>query len=181
MFPDLFLNACLGALFALCASDRLRVDGALAMPIFLMVLMFVGMIRLPMMLYLYLVHPAWSWHYLFDPASLPSAVLLLVVLGQSAVLIGTWFLGAHFAQAHRRRVVMYVLGGCALALVLVLIALSGRLTVYGSHQDHARGLTQNLMDVKLGYVLIPLILGVFAAAAYVCVELVRDARRVRSL
>jgi hypothetical protein len=37
-----------------------------------------------------------------------------------------------------------------------------------------------LFDVKLGYVLVAIVLGVLSAAGYVALELARDSRRVRS-
>jgi hypothetical protein len=181
IFLDLFLNACLGTLFAVCARDRLRIDGPLAVPAALLVLMFLGMIRLPMMLYLYLVHSAWSWHYLFDPTDMSVLALLFVALLQCGVLVGAWFLGAYFYQAHKRRAVLSMLVASALALVVMIVALSGRLTVYGSHKAFVAGETAGLMEVKLGYVLIALLVGLGSAAAYVSVELVRDSLRVRAL
>jgi hypothetical protein len=69
----------------------------------------------------------------------------------------------------------------ALALVAMIVVLSGRLTEYGSYKAFAEGNTAGLMEVKLGYVLIALLVGMGSAAAYVSVELVRDSLRVRSL
>jgi hypothetical protein len=159
----------------------LRIDGPLAVPAGLLVLMFLGMIRLPMMLYLYLVHSAWSWHYLFDPSDMSILALLLVALLQCGVLVGAWFLGAYFYQAHKRRAVLAMLVSSALAVVVMSVMLAGRLAVYGSYQAYAGGTTAGLMEVKLGYVLIALLVGLGSAAAYVSVELVRDSRRVRAL
>lgn len=181
IFLDLFLNACLGTLFALCAGDRLRIDGPTAVPAALLVLMFLGMIRLPMMMYLYLVHSAWSWHYLFDPAKMSIVALFFVAVLQCGVLAGAWFLCSYFLQAHKRTAVVIMLAASTLALIAMSVALAARLSVYGSYKAYLEGETAGLMEVKLGYVLIALVVGLGAAAAYVSVELVRDSRRVRSL
>lgn len=156
-------------------------DGPFAMPVFGLLLIFLGTIRVPMMVYLYWVHSAWSWHYLFDPARVSGIPMLIAVLVQCLVLLGTWYLGAYFLRSERRRAMFYVLGGSVLALIIAALALKARLTIYGSYQAYVDGRTAGLMQVKLGYVIIALLLGLCTAAAYVSVELARDARRARAL
>ncbi len=150
------------------------------MPTFLLVLMFLVTIRVPMTLYLYWAHPAWSWHYFFDPANLPAIAVAFVVILHSGVLIALWYLGAVLLQADRRRTLLALFGLLGLGLIIAAVVLSGRLGAYGSYEAYRLGATLGVMKVKLGYVLIAMVLGVAAAAGFVAVELSRDARRAQS-
>lgn len=176
---ELFLNACLGSSFVLCARERVRVDGAFPTPLFGMVLMFIGLVLAPMTLYLHLAHGAWSWLYMVDPGTLPALAVVPVLVLQSGALIGTWYLGARLIAAGNPRPVGFIAAACGLVFIVLAILLSGRLAAYGSYEAYQRGATAGLMDVKLGYVLIALILGLIAATSFVAIELVHDSRRVQ--
>jgi len=103
IFLGIFLNFCIGLIFVLCARDRIRVDGPFPMPPFFLVLMFVGAIELPLAIYLYWIHPAWSWLYIVDPTGVPDMVLLLIILVQCGAVIGLqaqdeeWLKGTRYA------------------------------------------------------------------------------------
>ena len=176
---ELFLNVSLGLLFVLCARERVRADGSFPMPPFLLVVMFVVAIQFPVAVYLYWAHPAWSWLYLFDPTGVPDLLLFLIVLVQCGVLVGAWYLGAFLLQIGKDRVVLYVITGSTFVLILLVVLFAGRLGSYGTYEDFTSGETATLLEVKLGYVLIALVLGVTAAASFVGMELVRNSRRVR--
>ena len=66
------------------------------------------------------------------------------------------------------------------ALAIATLLFRYRLLHYGSYGDFRRGILLDLRDVKLGYVLIALILGLGASSAFVALELFRDSRRVRT-
>ncbi len=150
------------------------------MPPFILVLMFVGTILVPSAAYLYWVHPAWSLLYLFDPNEVPDLVLFAIVLVQSGVLVAAWYLGAYLMHNGRDRLVVYGIAGSAFALLVMGIIFAGRLGQYGTYEEFASGDTAALLDVKLGYVLITLVLGSAAAAGFVGLELVRNARRAHA-
>lgn len=142
-------------------------------------LVFLGLIALPTALYLYLAHPAWSWLYLVDPAQVPGLMIVPVLVAQAGALLGAWLGGAALIRRQRERALLGALAGLAVAPVVLGALLSGRLGAYGSYQVFEAGAAVGLLEVKLGYVLIAILLGQGASAAYVAVELSRDSRRVR--
>lgn len=180
IFLDLIFNVSLGLAFALCARDRVRADGPFSAPAFLMVLAFVGAILVPTTLYLYLAHPAWTWMYVVDPAKVPGLALLPLLVAHGGAVVLGWWIGSRLVAAGRARAVASAAAGGG-ALVLLGVALSwGRLGRYGSYDDFVDGRALPIMDVKLGYVLVAVLIGVTAAAGFTAYELVRDSRRVRS-
>lgn len=158
----------------------MRADGPFAAPAFLLVLSFCGVVMVPVVLYLYLAHPAWLWMYWIDPADVPSLAVVPVVAATAGALIGGYYLGARLVRADRARAARYAAIGAGVAAGAVAIAARDRLLHYGSFRDYRDGVALDLMDVKLGYVLVVVALGVGAAAVYVGLELFRDSRRVRA-
>jgi hypothetical protein len=177
---DLLFNGCLGVAFALCARDRVRADGLFAAPAFPLVAIFIAIVLTPIALYLYLAHPAWSWMYLVDPGEVPGlAIVPLLVLHGGAAVAG-WYLGARLVRTGREKQARIgLLAGAVVVLAIAAIGW-GRIGHYGSYRDFHGGRAMALFDVKLGYVLVGLALGISAAAGYVALELVRDSRRVRT-
>lgn len=174
------LNVGLGGTFALCARDRLRADGPFAAPAFYLVLIFAAVVVLPVTLYFHIAHPAWSWLYAVDPVIIPALALVPLVVLHCGSLLAGWYGCARLMRADRGHVAVYLSAGMTLSFVLLALLLHERLGSYGSYADFHSGAASGLMDVKLGYVLVPLGLGVIVAAAYVAVELARDSRRMRS-
>ena len=74
------------------------------------------------------------------------------------------------------------IGASALAgVVLIGVLLSWqRLGHYGTYSEYGQGRSLPIMDVKLGYVLVTLVVGTFVSATILAIELLRDSRRVRS-
>ena len=177
---DLLFNGCLGFAFALCARDRLRADGLFAAPAFPLVAIFIAVVLTPIALYLYLAHPAWSWMYLVDPGDVPGLAIVPLLVLHGGFVVGGWYLAGRLLRTRREKQARY--GLLAAAGVILLATALGwrRIGHYGSYQDFHAGHALDIFDVKLGYVLVGLFLGIGAASGYVALELVRDSRRVRT-
>jgi hypothetical protein len=177
---DLLFNVWLGLGLALCARDRVRADGPFAFPAFAMVAGFAGVVIAPVALYLYAAHPAWTWMYLFDPSTGPGLLILPLVTLHAGAVLGGFYLGARLLRGGKPKVLPGILLGAPLVL-LILVALAwGRLGRYGSYVEFHDGRALPIMDVKLGYVMVGVILAIVAGAGFTAVELLRDARRVRA-
>lgn len=177
---DFLLNACLGLAFAMCARDRVKADGPFAAPAFPLVGIFIGVVLMPIALYLYLAHPAWSWMYLVDPKGVPGLAIVPLLAAHAGAVVAGWYLGARLIRTGRDRVALYAIAGGAVVLLVASAIGWARIGAYGSYREFHGGQALDLWDVKLGYVLIGLVLGIGAAAGYVGLELVRDSRRVRT-
>ncbi|HET6612747.1 MAG TPA: hypothetical protein VFG83_12195 [Kofleriaceae bacterium] len=170
----------LGLGFSVCAQGRLRANGPFSAPAFGLVAMFGGVIVAPTALYFYWAHPAWSWLYLVDPDDLSTLSLLPLTAIHGGSVIAAWVGGSRLIRRDRARVALYATGGVFAVAVLAALLLRGRVFSYGTYDSFAAGNTLGLWDVKLGYALVPVVVGVTLAAGFVTLELFRDARRVRS-
>ena len=170
----------MGIWFALCSADRVRADGMLAHPAFGLVLSFVALAIIPLTVYKYVVHEAWSWHYLVNPKNVPGLAIALVLVVHAGAVIGGFCLGGHLIRGGRQRVAVYVIAGLGGLLLLFGGVLHSRLANYGSYPEFHSGNAIGLLQVKLGYVLFVLVMGLGAAAGSVSVFLARDSRRVRT-
>lgn len=177
MSLDLLFNFILGVVFALCGRERIRIDGPFAPPAFWLVLIFAGVILLPLAFYLYIAHPAWTWMYAVDPARVPSILLLPLLVGHGLVFVGGWLVGGKLVRANRTRYAIYGVLGASLLLIVFILMFWGRLGRYGTYEEFVDGRSLQLMEVKLGYVLIVILLGVGAAAVMTALQLVHDSRR----
>jgi hypothetical protein len=159
-----------------------RTEGPFASPSFALVATFIGVVLTPVTLYLYLAHPAWSWMYLVDPSSVPGLAVVTLLVAHGGTALGGWYVGARLVQAGKKKeqLALYVLAG-ATVVILVALALGwGRIGRYGSYVEFHDGRALALTEVKLGYVLVALTVGVGVAAGFVALELMRDSRRVRA-
>ena len=145
-------------------------------------MMFVGIVVVPFTLYLYAAHPAWMWMYLVDPDRVPGLALIPFLVLHGGMVVAGWYTGARLVRSNKTRAAIYSAGGGAALVLLMVIPLWGRLGLYGTYEAFIDQPTRALpiMEVKLGYVLVALILGAGAAALFVALELSRDSRRVRS-
>jgi hypothetical protein len=164
-------------MFGWCARERARADGPWAQPAITLVLLFLGMVLAPASLYFYLVHPAWSWLYLVDPARVPRVVVLTVLAAQAAALMGGYYGAARLVRAGKEIGLRIGLAAGAVVLLVLLLLARGRITSYGSYAQYHDGQALGIMAVKLGYVLIAVVIGSSSAAAVVAWELYRDGRR----
>ena len=85
---DLIFSVFVGLVFAACARVQFANGGSPWGRELAAVLSFEAIIVWPVALYFYLVHPAWSWMYLIDPARLPWGISVLVLLAYVATLLG---------------------------------------------------------------------------------------------
>src|SRR5262249_59830703 len=111
-----------GLVFAACARVQFANGGSPWGRELAAVLSFEAIIVWPVALYFYLVHPAWSWMYLIDPARLPWGVGFLVLLGYAATLLGGYLGGWALLRARKETAVYAVLAGLGLVLIVLLIA-----------------------------------------------------------
>jgi hypothetical protein len=168
-------------LFAWCARDRVRLDGVWAQPSVTLVAIFVVLVRIPVALYLHLAHPHWSWLYLLDGNKIPRLTVVPILAVASGAILGGWYLGARVVRLVKEE--RYLLGGLAgtgAILLLITFLVRGRILQYGSYDQFHAGRSLPLGDVKLGYVLISVVVGMIASIALVGFELKRDGRRAAS-
>ncbi len=144
-------------------------------------MVFVVLIVTPFTLYLYALHPAWTWMYMLDPSKLHWLALIpLYVLHGGVVVLG-WMGGARLIRVGRPKLALSGAVGLAAFAALLVVPLWGRLGRYGTYVEHQDNRALPIMEVKLGYVLVMLAFGLFVSALFVGVELSRDSHRVRSL
>jgi hypothetical protein len=171
----------LGVFFAWCASARIRADGPWSQPSLSIVGSYVAIILIPCTAYLYLAHPDWCWMYLFDASRVPRLFVVPIVAATAAATVGGYNGTARMLRIDRLRPLVPGLTVASGVFVLLILFLArGRLSLYGSYGDYPmRAL--HLSEVKLGYVLIAMVIGVLAASAFVGWELWRDGRRAAAL
>lgn len=170
----------LGLAFAVAGRDRLRADGPSTAPAILLVLANAGIITVPIALYFYVAQPAWTWHYLADPAKVPGLAVLPLVIGHGLVVVGGWYLGSALVRADRQRVLLYALGGTVAAAAIAGGVLFPRLVAATDFAGYRAGARGQLMNVELGWAILVSAAATAIAGAYVFIELSRDSRRVRS-
>jgi hypothetical protein len=96
------------------------------------------------------------------------------------VVLAGFYGGARMLKIGRDRQLVYLALGGVVVVVVGAILGWGRLGRYGSYGEFHDGRALALMEVKLGYVMVGVVFGIAAAAGFTAVELLRDARRVRS-
>ncbi len=158
----------------------MRADGLFAAPAFPLVAIFIAVVLTPIALYLYLAHPSWSCMYLVDPEDVPGLAIVPLLVLHGGLVVAGWYLGGRLIRTGREKQARYGLLGAGLVVLLLSAIGWGRIGHYGSYRDFHGGRAIDLFDVKLGYVLVGLALGIGAAAGYVALELARDSRRVRT-
>jgi hypothetical protein len=141
------------------------------------VLLFLAMIVAPCTFYFYLAHPDWSWLYLVDSARVPRLAVVPVLAAQSAALIGAYYGACKLVKAGKEVALRLSLPGYACVVLILMLILRARLTHYGTFAQFHGGRALPILDVKLGYVLIAVLIGIAAAAGVVAYELLRDGRR----
>jgi hypothetical protein len=172
------INLLVGVGFAILARDRVRADGVFSMPVFVLVLQHAAAVA-AVALYFYAVHPAWAGMYFFDPSNVSGLLVIPLMVGHAALVVGAYYGAAQVLRKKPLRLVIYAGGG--LLLVTMLLGILGRSRLvtaadyngYGAHRGVA------LFSVELGWAVMVALLALFASAIYVVIELLRDGRRVR--
>lgn len=180
MIVALFVQLALGLVFARMGRDRIRADGPTASPAILLVLANAAIITAPIALYFYAVQPAWTWHYLVDPAKVPGLAVLPLVVLHAAVVVGGWYLGAALVRADRARELLYATVASAVGAAIAVAVLFPRLVAASSYPRYHAGFAGRLMSVELGWAILVSAAATVATGGYVMVELARDGRRVRA-
>lgn len=180
MLIALLAQLALGLAFAIAGRDRIRADGPSTSPAILLVLAHAAIITAPIALYFYVIQPAWTWHYLADPAKVPGLAILPLVISHGLVVVGGWYLGSTLVRADRQRVLFYGLGGTVAAAALAVPLLFPRLIAATTYAGYHRGARGQLMSVEVGWAILVAAVATAIAGGYVFIELSRDSRRVRS-
>lgn len=174
------MNLLFGIGFALIARDRLRADGPFAAPAFPLIALHAAAVVMPVALYFYAVHPAWSWLYWFDPKKLSGIAVLPLMVGHAALVIGGWYIAAVMLRRNFMNAVLYV--GAALVVTLLVLVVSNvhRLSTAADFIGYQVNKGVSLFKVQLGWAFVVSLLALFGSAIYVAIELRADGRRVRS-
>ncbi|MSP63454.1 MAG: hypothetical protein EXR72_24540 [Myxococcales bacterium] len=173
---DLLLSLVIGLAFAACARRQLEEGRLLWSYELAAVLSFAVVIRWPVALYFHLVHTAWSWLFLVDPARRPFGSGAVVLGAHLACLLGGW--GAGWALTRRapaRALLAATLGAGALALLLLLLLHDRVLTAatYAAWRDGERP----PLEGRLAWAVLAAITGTLAAVATVGGTLWSQGRR----
>ena len=177
----LLLDIWVGGFFAWCARARIRQAGPWAQPSLALVGSFVAILLAPATAYLYLAHPDWAWLYLIDPERVPRLVVVPIVAAcAAAVGAGYWGAARMLALVPDPRALPGALGLAGVVNLLALFLARGRLLLDGSYGDYHGGRAMPLFEVKLGYALVAVVVGLTGAAAFVAWELVRDGQKAQT-
>ncbi len=167
-----------GIAFAVLARDRVRADGAFALPAFVLVLQHAGAVA-TVALYFYAVHPAWAGMYLVDPDNVSGVLVLPLMVAHAGLVVGGWYGASQLLRRGQLQPVLYSGGVLVLATLLLGIGARARLTTAADYPGYAAHRGVALFSVELGWAVLVALLALVSSAAYVAVELMRDDRRVR--
>lgn len=134
----------------------------------------------PVALYFYAVHPAWAWMYWVDPAKLAAVFVLPLMVGHAGLVVGGWYASALLIRKGLQGALMFVAGGVALTLLVLVIVSGNRLATAADYLGYDAKKGVPLFQVQLGWAFVVSLLALFGSAVYVAIELGRDGRRVRA-
>lgn len=174
------VNLLFGIGFALIARDRIRADGPFAAPAFQLVVLHAAAVVAPVALYFYAVHPAWSWMYWVNPRKLAGVMVLPLMVGHAALVVGGWYGAGLLLRRGYQGALLYVAGGIVLVLLVLVVIGVPRLSTATDYLGWRAGQGTSLFAVQLGWAFMVSLLALFGSAIYVAIELGRDGRRVRS-
>lgn len=174
------VNLLFGIGFALIARDRIKADGPFASPAFHLIALHGAAVVAPIALYFYAVHPAWAWMYWVDPDRLAGVFVLPLMVGHAALVIGGWYVSSILIRKGLQGALLYVAGGLALFLLILVAASINRLSTAADFVGYKAHTGVSLFNVQLGWAFVVSLLALFGSAIYVAIELGRDGRRVRA-
>jgi hypothetical protein len=166
--------------FALIARDRLKADGPFASPAFHLVVLHAAAVVAPIALYFYAVHPAWAWMYWVDPAKLAGVLVLPLMVGHAALVVGGWYVSSYLIRKGLQGALTMVGGAIALFMFVMIVLTIDRLVTAADYMGYPVKAGVSLLKVKLGWAFVVSLLAMFGSAIYVAIELGRDGRRVRA-
>ena len=177
---DLILSVFVGLVFAACARVQFAGGGTPWGRELAAVLSFEGIIVWPVALYFYLVHPAWSWMYLIDPARLPWGIVVLVLLAYVATLLGGYLGGWALVRVGKEKILFAALAVVGVGLILFLIIARARISHTGTFEEFRAGHALALGEGKLGWALAAAATGVAISVVLVGFTLWEQGKRSRS-
>ena len=133
----------------------------------------------PVVVYLGVVHPDWSWLYFVDPARLPVGTVALVVLSTAAAELAGYLGGWALLRAGHRRELALAVAAIALLSIVFAIAVRHRLSSAGSFAEFAVGASVPIGTRKLGWSVAIAGLGAVVALFLSVRFLVEQGRRER--
>jgi hypothetical protein len=142
-------------------------------------LAFEAVVMWPIVLYLYVAHPAWDWMYWTDPHRIPGAAVAIVLFACLAALVGGFAAGFALTRAGKYREHVAVLVAAGVGLLAVIGVGRRRLVTYGTFESWQSGNgLAGLGQVKLGYTLTVLVALLVGALLYACHQLHLAGRRI---
>jgi hypothetical protein len=175
-----FVAFALGAALALVASPGADASGRRALAL---VSLFAALVVAPACAAPLFVAEDWALGYLVDPAAVPSAVELVIVVACAASVVAGFVLAREPARTPAARAAL-VGSPCAVAIA-VAAALGARLGTDGTyHEVHGRFATEPVLGGRLGWVVLVIVAAIASGAAYTASRLragaPSDGRRART-
>lgn len=133
----------------------------------------------PAVLYLGLVHPAWSWLYLVPPDRLPFGIVGLSLVGTAAAEAGGYLVGWQLLKLGRRREVSVATAALGLGLLVLLVLVRSRIGHAGTYSEFALGISPPIGARKLGWAVGILDAGMLAGIVVSALFLVEQGDRER--
>lgn len=130
----------------------------------------------PALLYLLLRHGDWMLSYVVDAARMPSAIAALLALGQAAVALGAFSIGAHWIRTQRSATVAAAAGVCLALAAAGLLLLRGRAGMVGTHVQFRAGFGMRPLMASRLLGALGLLATVWLAAAAHLIRSLRTAR-----
>lgn len=156
----------------------MRADGVFSIPVFVLVLQHAAAVS-AIALYFYAVHPAWAGMYFFDPSHVSGLLVVPLMVGHAALVVGAFYGGAQLLRRKPLAPTLYTGGGLLLMTLLLGVFGRARLVTAADYNGYAAHRGVALFSVELGWSVLVATLALVASAAYVAIELLRDGRRVR--
>ncbi|MEO6953537.1 MAG: hypothetical protein ABI321_17170 [Polyangia bacterium] len=133
----------------------------------------------PAVLYLGLVHPAWSWLFLVPPERLPFGIVGLALVGTAAAEAGGYLVGWQLLKLGRRREVSIATAVLGLVLLVALVLLRARVGHAGTYAEFELAMSPSLAARKLGWAVGIIDLGLLAGFVTSVLFLVEQGERER--
>lgn len=137
----LFLAVVSGLAAALAAKAELRISPrpAVLTRSFVAYALFVGLVLIPASVYFYAFHGDWFLMYAVDVRRVPSALALVGFIGEAALGVGAFAIGAALVRGQREGIGKALIVLCTAAAVAVIVVARDRLAVVGTYAQYRGG------------------------------------------